>query len=108
VPVQNCEVCDQDNARAYEPSHTARRMIAVLFVCIVWKLGKQTGGRSCRSDGRSIVASRSRLTKRNTGNNTAKNVLVTYDFAKCRGGLGDDHAPELGVASSNPATPTNT
>ena len=26
------------------------------------------------------------------GNNTAKNVLVTYDFAKCRGGPGDDHA----------------
>lgn len=29
------------------------------------------------------------------GNNTAKNVLVTYDFAKCRGGPGDDHAPEM-------------
>jgi hypothetical protein len=22
-------------------------------------------------------------------------VLVTYDFAKCRGGPGDDHAPEM-------------
>jgi len=42
------------------------------------------------------------------GNNTAKNVLVTYDFAKCRGGPGEDHAPELGVAGSDPATPTNT
>jgi hypothetical protein len=29
------------------------------------------------------------------GNNTARNVLVTYDFAKCRGGPGDDHAPEI-------------
>jgi hypothetical protein len=29
------------------------------------------------------------------GNNTARNVLVTYDFAKCRGGPGDDHAPEV-------------
>jgi hypothetical protein len=26
------------------------------------------------------------------GNNTARNVLVTYDFAMCRGGPGDDHA----------------
>jgi hypothetical protein len=29
------------------------------------------------------------------GNNTFKNVLVTYDFAMCRGGPGDDHAPEV-------------
>jgi hypothetical protein len=29
------------------------------------------------------------------GNNTARNVLVTYDFAMCRGGPGDDHAPEV-------------
>jgi hypothetical protein len=29
------------------------------------------------------------------GNNTAKNVLVTYDFAKCRGGPGDPSAPEV-------------
>jgi hypothetical protein len=29
------------------------------------------------------------------GNNTARNVLVTYDFAKCRGGPGEDHAPEV-------------
>ena len=24
-----------------------------------------------------------------------RNVLVTYDFAMCRGGPGDDHAPEV-------------
>ena len=29
------------------------------------------------------------------GNNTAKNVLVIYDFAKCRGGPGDPSAPEV-------------
>jgi hypothetical protein len=29
------------------------------------------------------------------GNNTAKNVLMIYDFAKCRGGPGDDHAPAV-------------
>ena len=29
------------------------------------------------------------------GNNTAENVLVTYDFAKCRGGPGEDHAPAV-------------
>jgi hypothetical protein len=29
------------------------------------------------------------------GNNTARNVLVTYDFAKCRGGPGDPSAPEV-------------
>jgi hypothetical protein len=29
------------------------------------------------------------------GNNTAKNILVIYDFAKCRGGPGDDHAPAV-------------
>jgi hypothetical protein len=29
------------------------------------------------------------------GNNTARNVLVAYDFAMCRGGPGDDHAPEV-------------
>jgi hypothetical protein len=29
------------------------------------------------------------------GNNTARNVLVTYDFDKCRGGPGEDHAPEV-------------
>ena len=29
------------------------------------------------------------------GNNTVRNVLVTYDFAMCRGGPGDDHAPEV-------------
>ena len=29
------------------------------------------------------------------GNNTVRNVLVTYDFAMCRGGPSDDHAPEV-------------
>ena len=29
------------------------------------------------------------------GNNTVRNELVTYDFAMCRGGPGDDHAPEV-------------
>ena len=29
------------------------------------------------------------------GNNTSKNVLVTYDFAECRGGPGDPSAPEI-------------
>jgi hypothetical protein len=29
------------------------------------------------------------------GNNTAKNNLVIYDFAKCRGGPGDPNAPEM-------------
>lgn len=29
------------------------------------------------------------------GSNSARNVLVTYDFAKCRGGPNDDHAPEV-------------
>jgi hypothetical protein len=29
------------------------------------------------------------------GNNTAKNILVIYDFAKCRGGPGDPSAPEV-------------
>jgi hypothetical protein len=29
------------------------------------------------------------------GNNTAKNVLVIFDFAKCRGGPGDPSAPEV-------------
>jgi hypothetical protein len=29
------------------------------------------------------------------GNNTARNVLVTYDFAVCRGGPGDQNAPEV-------------
>jgi hypothetical protein len=29
------------------------------------------------------------------GNNTARNILVTYDFAKCRGGPGDQAAPEM-------------
>jgi hypothetical protein len=29
------------------------------------------------------------------GNNTVKNVLVIYDFAKCRGGPGDPSAPEV-------------
>jgi hypothetical protein len=29
------------------------------------------------------------------GNNSAKNVLVIYDFAKCRGGPGDPSAPEV-------------
>jgi hypothetical protein len=29
------------------------------------------------------------------GNNTARNILVTYDFAKCRGAPGDQNAPEI-------------
>ena len=29
------------------------------------------------------------------GNNTAKNKLVTFDFAKSRGGPGDTSAPEM-------------
>jgi hypothetical protein len=29
------------------------------------------------------------------GNNTAKNKLVTYDFAKSRGGPNDQNAPEM-------------
>jgi len=29
------------------------------------------------------------------GSNKATNVLVTYDFAKCRGGPGDQNAPEM-------------
>jgi hypothetical protein len=29
------------------------------------------------------------------GNNTAKNKLVIYDFAKSRGGPGDQNAPEM-------------
>jgi hypothetical protein len=29
------------------------------------------------------------------GNNTARNVLVIYDFAKCRGGPGEPNAPEV-------------
>ena len=29
------------------------------------------------------------------GNNTARNVLVIYDFAKCRGGPGDPSEPEV-------------
>jgi hypothetical protein len=33
--------------------------------------------------------------KSQQGNNTARNVLVIYDFAKCRGGPGDPSAPEV-------------
>jgi hypothetical protein len=29
------------------------------------------------------------------GNNTVRNELVTYDFAMCRGGPGDDNAPAV-------------
>ena len=29
------------------------------------------------------------------GNNTARNVLVVFDFAKCRGGPGEDGAPRV-------------